>query len=58
MHKVACHPTKCDVINDIKLFLKVYCRTCLKLLLVSNQALRYNSKCIRIFLISLGLLLQ
>ena len=49
MHKEACLPTKGDVINDIKLFLKIYCRTCPKLLLVSNQALHYNSKCIRIF---------
>ena len=24
MHKAACHPTKCDIINDIKLFLTVY----------------------------------
>ena len=23
-HKPACHPTKCDVINDVKLFLTVY----------------------------------
>ena len=26
MHKAACHPTKCDIINDIKLFLTVYCK--------------------------------
>ena len=23
-HKIACHPTKCDVINDVKLFPTVY----------------------------------
>ena len=37
--KAACHPTKCDVINDIKLFPTV-CRR--KFLTLSNQ------KCIRI----------
>ena len=25
-HKAACHPTKCDVTNDVKLFPTVYCR--------------------------------
>ena len=25
-HKAACHPTRCDVINDTKLFPTVYCR--------------------------------
>ena len=27
MHKAACHPSKCDIINDIKLFLTVYRKT-------------------------------
>ena len=26
LHKVVCHPTKCDIINDVKLFLTVYGR--------------------------------
>ena len=25
-HKAARHPTKCDIINDVKLFRTVYCR--------------------------------
>ena len=40
------HPTKCDVINDVKLFPTVYCR---KFLTLSNQTWRYKSKCIRMF---------
>ena len=24
-HKAACHPTKCDIINDVELFWTVYC---------------------------------
>ena len=48
-HKAACCPTKCDVINDIKLLPTVYHRIyCLKFLTLSNQALRYKIKCIRI----------
>ena len=49
------HPRKCDVINDVKLFLtvpvyrRIYCR---KLLTLSNQMWRYKSKCIRIFIIT------
>ena len=38
------HPTKYDVINDVKLFPAVYC----KFLTFSNQKSRYKSKCIRI----------
>ena len=41
-------PTKCDVINDVKLFLTVYRRIyCRKFLMLSNQTPRYKSKCIR-----------
>ena len=46
---VARHLTKCDVINDVKLFPTVYHRIyCRKFLTLSNQAPRYKSKCIRI----------
>ena len=49
MFQAACHPTKCDAINDVKLFLIVYRRIyCRKFLTLSNQASRYKSKCIRI----------
>ena len=48
--KAARHPTKCDVINDVKLFPTVYRRIyCCKFLTLSNQMLRYKIKCIRIF---------
>ena len=50
-HKATRHPTKCDIINDVKLFLTVYRRKyCLKFLMFSNlnQASCYKSKCIRI----------
>ena len=40
LHKATCHPTKCDKINDVKLFRKF--------LTLSNQMLHYKSKCIRI----------
>ena len=51
-HKAACHLTKCDVINDVKLFPTVYGRIyCRKFLTFSNQTLRYKSKCIRILLL-------
>ena len=47
-HKAACHLTKCDVINDVKLFPTVYHRIyCRKFLTLSNQTSRYKSKCIR-----------
>ena len=48
-HTVAHHPTKCDVINDVKLFPTVYRRIyCWKILTLSNQTSRYKLKCIRI----------
>ena len=47
-HKDARHPTKCDVINDVKLFPTVYRRIyCRKFLTLSNQTSRYKLKCIR-----------
>ena len=51
LHKGVRHPTKNDVINDVKLFStvhvyrRIYCR---KFLTLSNQTSRYKSKCIRI----------
>ena len=43
------NPTKCDVINDVKLFPTVYRRIyCRKFLTLSNQTSRYTIKCIRI----------
>ena len=43
------HPTKCDVINDMKLFPTVYRRIyCRKFLTLFNQKSRYKNKCIRI----------
>ena len=48
-HKASCHPTKCDVINDVKLFPTVYHRIFYrKYMTLSNQMLRYKIKCIRI----------
>ena len=48
-HKGVRHPTKCDVINDVKLFPKVYRRIyCRNILTLSNQTSRYKIKCIRI----------
>ena len=48
------HPTKYDVINDVKLFPAVYCRIyCRKFLTLSNQKSRYKSKGIRIEIIFL-----
>ena len=42
------HPTKCDVINDVKLFPTVYRRIyCRKFLTLSNQTSRYKLMCIR-----------
>ena len=50
LHKATCHPTKCDIINDVKLFSTVYCRiNCCKFLTLSNRMSRYNSKCIKLF---------
>ena len=49
-HKVAHHPTKCDIIDNVKLFLTVYHRIyCHKFLTLSNQTKRYKSKCITIW---------
>ena len=39
--KTACHPTKCDVINDVKVFLRVYHRYT-----VANLLCYPNSCCI------------
>ena len=48
-HKAARHPTKCDVINDVKLLPTVYRRIyCRKFLALSNQTSHYKLKCIRI----------
>ena len=48
-HKAARHSTRCDVINDVKLFPTVYRRIyCRKFLTLSNQTSRYKLKCIRI----------
>ena len=48
-NKVARHPTKCDVINDVKLFPTVYRRIyCRKFLTLSNQMSRYKPMCIRV----------
>ena len=48
LHKAACHPTKCDVINDVKLFRTVYSRifSC-TFMTLSNQTSRYKLKYIR-----------
>ena len=47
-HDAACHPTKFDAINDVKLFPTVYHRIyCRKYLMLSYQKLRFKSKCIR-----------
>ena len=54
-HTAACHLTKCDVINDVKLFPTVYHRIyCRKFLTLSNQSPCYKSKCIRIVHCSVG----
>ena len=53
-HKAARHPTKCDVINDVKLFPTVYRRIhCRKFLTLSNQKSRYKSMCIRIYVLGI-----
>ena len=47
-HKAARHPTRCDIINDVKLFPTLYRRIyCRKFLTLSNQTSRYEIKCIR-----------
>ena len=46
----ACHPRKCDIINDVKLFPTVYGMIyCRKFLTLSNQKSRFKGKCIRIW---------
>ena len=48
-HRAARHPTKGDVIVDVKLFPTVYRRIyCRKYVMLSNQTSRYKHKCIRI----------
>ena len=57
-HKATINPTKCGLINDVKLFRVVYHRIysiCHKFL-TSNQTLYYKSKCIRI--VHNGLIVQ
>ena len=47
-HKTARHQTRCDVINDVKLFPTVYRRIyCRKFLTLSNQTSLFKIKCIR-----------
>ena len=44
-HKAACHLTKCDVINGVKLFPTVYHWIyCRKLLTLSNQTSHYKKQ--------------
>ena len=48
LHTAACQLTKCDIINDVKLFPTVYCIIyCHKFLMLCNQTLHYKNKCIR-----------
>ena len=48
-HNAANYPTKCDVINDVKLLSTVYRRIyCHKFFTLSNQKSHYKSKFIRI----------
>ena len=54
-HKAAHHPTRCDVINAVKLFPTVYCRILQstgKFLMLSNQTSSYEIKCIRMQVLS------
>ena len=47
-HKATHHPTKGNIINDVKLFPTIYHRIyCRKFLTLSNQTSRYKIKCIR-----------
>ena len=39
--QATCHPTKFDIINDVKLFLTVYHIFCNKFLTLTNQMLCY-----------------
>ena len=58
--KATRHPTKCDEMNDVKLFPTIYRRIyCCKLLTLSNQTSRYKLMCIRIpFHVIIALRLQ
>ena len=48
-HNAARHPTKYEIISDVKLFPTVYCRIyCRKFMTLSNQMSQYKMKCIRI----------
>ena len=48
-HKAACYLKKCDINNEVKLFLIVYRRIyCGNVLMLSNQTSHYKIKCIRI----------
>ena len=50
LHKAARHLTKCDVIDEVKLFPTVYRRIyCRKFLTLSNQTSSYKCKCIRMY---------
>ena len=52
-HKAARDPTRCDVINDVKLFQTVYRRIyCRKFLKLSNQTKRYKIKYIKMLYLS------
>ena len=47
-HVAAHHPTICDLINGVKLFMTIYRRIyCSKFLRLSNQMSHYKIKCIR-----------
>ena len=49
LHNAARHLTKCDIINDVKLFPTVCCRIyCRKFWTLSHQKSHCKSKCIRI----------
>ena len=49
-HNIARYPTRCDVINDVKLFPTVYRRIyCRKFLTLSNQTSRFKRNCIRMY---------
>ena len=52
-YKAACHPTKYDVFNDVKLFATVYRMIyCCELLTLSNQMSRFKSTCIRVIFLT------
>ena len=56
LHNAVRHQTKCDIINDIKLFPTVYRRMYhRKFLMLSNQKSHYKSKCIRMLVFRAGI---